>query len=58
MMNEWFFLKKDYDVPTISDGGNFNRKNYPYFVDEKIFAEIDDSVAYYSGKIIECDILF
>lgn len=58
MMNEWFFLKKDYDVPTISDGGNFNRKNYPYFVDEKIFAEIDDSVAYYAGKIIECDFLF
>lgn len=58
MMNEWFFLKKDYDAPTISDGGNFNRKNYPYCVDEKIFAEIEDSVAYYNGKIIETDFLF
>lgn len=58
MMTEWFWLKRDLDAPTISDGGNFNRKNYPYFVDEKIFAEIEDSVAYYAGKIIECDFLF
>lgn len=57
-MTEWFLLKKDYDAPQISDGRNFNRKNYPYFIDEKIFAEIEDSVAYYAGKIIECDLLF
>ena len=57
-MIEWFWLKKDYDAPQISDGGNFNRKNYPYFVDEKIFAEIEDSAAYYAEKIIELDFLF
>lgn len=57
-MMEYFLIKKDPDAPTISDGGNFNRKNYPYGIDEKIFAEIDDGVAYYSGRIFICDILF
>lgn len=57
-MTEWFLLKKDSDVLTIQNAKNFDRKNYPYYIDEKIFAEIDDSVAYYGGKIIECDILF
>lgn len=55
---EYFLIKKDPDAPKISDAGNFNRKNYPYSVEEKFFSEIEDSVAYYSGKIILCDILF
>ncbi len=58
MQTEWFQIKKDPDAPGIADGGNFNRKNYPYFVDEKTFSKIDDAVAFYSGKIIECDVLF
>jgi hypothetical protein len=58
MVNEWFYLKKDPDAPQISDGGNFNRKNYPYFIDEKVFEKIEDSAAYYTGKIIESDFLF
>lgn len=55
---EYFWLKKDYDAPTIQNAKKFDRKNYPYFVDEKIFAEIEDSAVYYEGKIIECDLLF
>ena len=41
---EYFWIKKDPDAPTISDGGNFNRKNYPYGIDEKIFGRSRDYV--------------
>lgn len=58
MQNEWFFLKKDPDAPIITDGGNFNRAKYPYFINEKNFSQIEDSVAYYKGKYTPCDILF
>lgn len=55
---EYFWIKKDPDAPTIIDGGNLNRTNYPYFINEKTFSQIEDSVAYYKGKCTPCDILF
>ena len=60
IQSEWFWIKKDPDAPTISNAAGFGRQKYPYFTDEKSFAQVDDDVAYYSygGQIVECDFLF
>ena len=58
VFTEYFWIKKDPDAPTVINAKNFTAKNYPYFIDEKIFSEIDDGVAYYSGDAAPCDILF
>ena len=55
---EFFWIKKDPEAPTITNAKNFDRKNYPYLINEEIFSKLDDAVAYYRGRITECDILF
>lgn len=60
MIRECFLIKKNPDAVPIIGAKNFNRKNYPYFIDEEIFSKIEDGVAYYKrgSYFVPCDIIF
>lgn len=60
MISDWFIIKKNPDAVPIINAKNFDRKNYPYFIDEETFSKIDDGVAYYrrGSYFVPCDIIF
>lgn len=60
IQGEWFWIKKNPDAVPINGGKNFDRKNYPYFIDEETFSKIEDGVAYYKrgSYFVPCDIVF
>ena len=58
VFTEYFWIKKDPDARGMINAKNFTSQNYPYFIDEKIFSDIDDGVVFYSGEASPCDILF
>lgn len=60
VQSEWFQIKKNPVAWTITGAKNFDRKNYPYFMDAETFSKIDDGVAYYrrGNYFVPCDIIF